>query len=181
MGEQTRAAGIQKLQAHLKNRNTIIHPVWSVGHLDCKDNGFLVFPDLTPSHDKQRSPILSHGSMTGLQEAPCSPNKWPQLSKTQPDPFLPELSRSSALAAALCFCFTLKKKKKKTARSFHKTWKLNWNPLQILSSFTLNLLVLNLLGRMQPIIPYQMLPCLKSTAITFNFVRAYVLWSCINS
>lgn len=116
MGEQTRAAGIQKLQAHLKNRNTIIHPVWSVGHLDCKDNGFLVFPDLTPSHDKQRSPILSHGSMTGLREAPCSPNKWPQLSKTQPDPFLPELSRSSALAAALCFCFTLKKKKKENCK-----------------------------------------------------------------
>lgn len=72
------------------------------------------------------------------------------------------------LAAAVGLCFTFEKKSQGPSA---KPGNLSPNSLQILSFFTLNLLVLNLLGRMQPIIPYQMLPCLKSTAITFNFLR----------
>lgn len=149
-----------------------------MGHLNCKDNGFLSCPDLKPSCDKQRSSMLSHGSRDRPRGYPMSHRQVrnPHNQKTQPDPCLLELSRSFALDAVFGFHFPFEKPQG------HFT-KLG-NRIQIRSQFaffTVNRYVLKLLSRMQSIIPYQILPCLKSTAITFNFVRVCALGSCINS
>lgn len=87
---------------------TTLHPVCSMGHLDCKDNGFVSSPDLTPSHDEQRSSLLSHGSVTG-------PNCQNPAGCTS--------SRTLEELCAGCCCWFMFYFWKKKSGSFRKTWK----------------------------------------------------------
>lgn len=148
-----------------------------MGHLHCKDNGFLSCPDLKPSCDKEVFHVVTwlQGQTSGIPHVPPTSEK-PSQPKDPARSMSPGTFKSFALDAVFGFHFPFEK------LQGHFT-KLG-NRIQIRSQFaffTVNRHVLKLLSRMQSIIPYQILPCLKSMAITFNFVRVCVLWSCINS